>query len=131
MLKLPVILIGSLSSALFIRLQNQFNKRAQSALTCVFCTVLFCYFSYHIYQGNYGLNARSDLARKTVKLHTELATLQQTSQKLTHHIALLKSPLQQGENIADLSEELARQTLQLSYPDEIVLFDVTQDLYFK
>ena len=82
-------------------------------------TVAFLsYFGYHSIHGDYGLRAAEQFERTRLKRSGELAALVEQREGLERQVQLLSD----GSLDRDMLDEKARYQLNMSRPDEIVIF---------
>ncbi|MCA1967618.1 unnamed protein product [Ciceribacter sp. T2.26MG-112.2] len=81
------------------------------------------YFGYHSIHGDYGLRASQEFERQRMVRSAELAELVAHRQQLERQVELLSD----GSLERDMMDEKARYQLNMSRPDEIVIFDVYLD----
>ncbi len=98
------------------------NQRRNSRLK-VWCVRLgavavLSYFSWHAYNGNFGIQSRIAMREEAFDLEIRLLRLRQHRQALEHRVGLLKD----GTLERDMIDELARHSLNLAHPDEIIIF---------
>jgi cell division protein FtsB len=79
---------------------------------------ILAYFTFHAFNGQYGLHAQIVMAQKEVELRAQLDTLRATREDLERRIALL----QDGNLNRDMVDEHARRQLNLARSDEMVIF---------
>ncbi|WP_454286800.1 FtsB family cell division protein [Rhizobium arsenicireducens] len=94
------------------------RKLGQFILPAV--TIAFLsYFGYHSIHGDYGLRAAQEFERQRLARSGELAKLVGHRQQLERQVELLSD----GSLERDMIDEKARYQLNMSRPDEIVIFD--------
>ncbi len=76
------------------------------------------YFGYHSLHGDYGLRAMEDFRRQKVERVEKLASLEKRRAKLEKQVKLLSD----GSLERDMLDERARYSLNITKPDEIVIF---------
>lgn len=103
----------------FTQTYKEFSKRVRSLLPMVIGIGLFCYFSFNFSGGEYGLEARDRLGLHVSDLKTSLNQVTHEREFYEHRISLIQS----ATVSEDLTDELARKTLQYAAPDEMVLFE--------
>jgi cell division protein FtsB len=97
---------------------RQKKKRRTGALIVpVISSAIIAYFSFHAYQGDYGIYSKYRLESRVSELQQELAGLQQERQALEERVRHLND----GSIERDMLDELARRALNLSMPDEITV----------
>ncbi|QLF70395.1 septum formation initiator family protein [Peteryoungia desertarenae] len=77
------------------------------------------YFGYHSVHGDFGLRASQEFERQRQTRTAELATLIEQRQMLEKEVELLSD----GSLDRDMIDEKARYQLNMSRPDEIVVFN--------
>jgi cell division protein FtsB len=75
------------------------------------------YFGYHFYNGDHGLQARTDLESRKAVLDGELAGLREVKTRIERDVALLRSE----QLDPDMLDERARAILNLAHPDDLVI----------
>ncbi|MCY6380722.1 FtsB family cell division protein [Hoeflea prorocentri] len=78
------------------------------------------YFGFHSINGDRGLNATQQFDVRKAQLEAELSSLKSERKLLQQQVKLLPTS---GPVVRDMLDEKARQALNLSRPDEIVIFD--------
>jgi cell division protein FtsB len=81
------------------------------------CLSLTAYFAYHAIHGRHGLGVRQRLIERSTLLEFEIKTLEAVRAKLEHDVALLTPDLPDP----DIVEELAREVLGFTHPDDRVV----------
>ena len=76
------------------------------------------YFGYHALQGENGVMTLLSLERSIASVQIELATAKTEEERLAHHVALLRPQSLDR----DMLDEQVRLVLNLTHPDEIVIF---------
>jgi len=98
------------------------RKRGRFVLPVV--TVAFLsYFGYHSIHGDYGLIAAQEFEKLRFKRSAELAELVSRREKLERQVMLMSD----GSLERDMIDEKARYQLNVSRPDEIIIFNATFD----
>ncbi len=77
------------------------------------------YFGFHSINGNRGLNAKQTFQQRTAELELRLEALVEERERLQKRVLLLPP---QGPVVKDMLDERARETLNLSRSNEIVIF---------
>lgn len=77
------------------------------------------YFGYHSLHGDYGLRAMEEFDRQRLEREETLASLQAKRKQLDRQVRLLSD----GSLDRDMLDERARYSLNVSKPDEIVIFN--------
>ena len=95
--------------------KRKFGRLILPAVTVAFLS----YFGYHSVHGDYGLRAAQDFERQRIARSAELAELVGRRQRLERQVELLSD----GSLERDMMDEKARYQLNMSRPDEIVIFD--------
>ena len=78
------------------------------------------YFGYHSINGDRGLNARQQFERRAAELEVRLESLVAERKRLQQQVLLLP---QNGPVVKDMLDERAREALNLTRPNEIVIYD--------
>ncbi|MGF0538219.1 FtsB family cell division protein [Agrobacterium sp. ES01] len=100
------------------------KKRKIGRLVLPAVTIAFLgYFGYHCIHGDYGLIAAEHFEKRRVVRERELAALVDQRKTLENQVALMSD----GSLEKDMIDEKARYQLNMSRPDEIVIFNS----YFK
>ena len=87
------------------------------------CVSLIGYFAYHLFVGDHGLGARTQLDRRISTLAGELKGLQAVRAKLDRDVALLRA-----EHLdPDMLDERARAILNFAHPNDIVIIEPKQN----
>ncbi|GEO83264.1 MULTISPECIES: FtsB family cell division protein [Alphaproteobacteria] len=94
---------------------RKFGRLILPAVTIAFLS----YFGYHSIHGDYGLRAAQEFERQRIARSAELAALVEHRQQLERQVELLSD----GSLERDMIDEKARYQLNMSRPDEIVIFD--------
>ena len=81
---------------------------------------LISYFGYHSINGDRGLNARQQFERKAAELEVRLESLVAERKRLQQQVMLLP---QNGPVVKDMLDERAREALNLTRPNEIIIYD--------
>lgn len=96
--------------------KKKFGRLVLPAVTIAFLS----YFGYHSIHGDYGLRASQEFERQRIVRSAELTELVAHRQQLERQVELLSD----GSLERDMMDEKARYQLNMSRPDEIVIFDV-------
>ncbi|MAN75293.1 MAG: septum formation initiator [Henriciella sp.] len=96
-------------------------KYAAAALSA-----LIAYFAYHAFAGEQGLGRWSDLQEELAAKQAQLEAIQAANDALRRDITRLTP----GRVDADLVEVLAREDLDLVYPDEIIVINAPTEAAF-
>ena len=86
-------------------------------LTSLGTILILLYFTYHIFQGNYGVIALMHMEERVSKLEKELNGLQKEKTQLERNVKLLRP----DSLDIDLLEERARNVLHFAYGNEVVI----------
>lgn len=78
------------------------------------------YFGYHSINGDRGLNARQQFERRAAELEVRLESLVAERKRLQKQVLLLP---QNGPVVKDMLDERAREALNLTRPNEIIIYD--------
>ena len=89
-------------------------------------TALIAYFAYHAFAGEQGLGSWTDLQQELWEKQAELDAINAANDVLRRDIARLTP----GRIDADLVELMAREDLDLVYPDEIIVISGTSGAAF-
>lgn len=81
----------------------------------------FSYFGYHAYHGTFGIESATNLEMRRQELSVRLAGLDERRELLERRVKLMSD----GSIDADMLDELARYTLNVARPEDVVYFDVT------
>lgn len=95
--------------------KRKFGRLILPAVTVAFLS----YFGYHSLHGDYGLRAAQDFERQRIARSAELVELVGRRERLERQVQLLSD----GSLERDMMDEKARYQLNMSRPDEIVIFD--------
>jgi cell division protein FtsB len=98
------------------------NSKLGSFKIPVFCALLLSYFAYHALTGRYGTLSLARLDEEATHLEFELAALVSERQKLDAQVLLLHD----GTLERDMLDEVARHTLNVLAPDEVVILRKVQ-----
>jgi len=94
----------------------------RQACVSLICLGLLGYFSYHMFVGDFGLEARARLQTEIKTLDGELKGLGALRERLDRDVSLMRA-----ENLdPDMLDERARAVLNFSHPDEIVIMTKPQ-----
>ena len=92
-------------------------RRFDFVVTCV-CCALLGYFAWHAYKGPRGYPYQAGLERKMAVLDEKFELLRKTRVRLEHKVGLLRP-----ESIdPDLLDEMARGSLDMARPSDVVAF---------
>lgn len=98
--------------------QHKNRKLGRFVLPCV--TIAFLsYFGYHCIHGDYGLRAADAFERQRFERSAELEALVARRKNLERQVGLMSD----GSLERDMIDEKARYQLNMSRPDEIVIFN--------
>jgi cell division protein FtsB len=95
--------------------QRRLGRYVMPAITIVF----LCYFGYHSVHGDFGLKATEHFKQQKADREQKLAVLELKRKALDREIKLLSD----GSIQKDMLDEEARSQLNLSRPDEVVIFN--------
>jgi cell division protein FtsB len=95
--------------------KKKFGRLILPAVTIAFLS----YFGYHSLHGDYGLRAAQEFERQRFARSSELAVLVAQRTSLEKEVGLLSD----GSLDEDIIDEKARYQLNMSRPDEIVIFN--------
>jgi cell division protein FtsB len=94
------------------------SRRYGSLIVPAITAVVLTYFGYHVFHGDYGINAARQLELRTAELQRELSDLRADRAQLEHRIALLRD----GSLERDMVDEHARRVLNVADPNELVIY---------
>ncbi len=86
----------------------------------VLAIAFISYFGFHSINGDRGLNARQQFERRAAELEVRLESLVAERKRLQQQVLLLP---QNGPVVKDMLDERAREALNLTRPNEIVIYD--------
>jgi cell division protein FtsB len=95
--------------------KRKFGRFVLPAITIAFVS----YFGYHCVHGELGLIATDKFEQQRLEREAELAKLTAKRQQLERQVALMSD----GSLEKDMLDEIARYQLNVSRPDEIVIFN--------
>ena len=95
-------------------------RRTGRLVIPIIAIAFISYFGFHSINGDRGLNATQEFDVRKAQLETELAALVAERKLLQQQVKLLPTS---GPVVRDMLDERARQSLNLSRADEIVIFD--------
>lgn len=98
---------------------HEIRRRALPAIIPVLCTGAIGYFGYHAMEGERGLNAYTRLNQAIAESKAILADTTAERRRMEQKVALLRT---EGLD-ADMLDELARGSLGLMRPDEVVIYN--------
>ena len=99
---------------------RQYKKRRLGRFVMPAITLAFLsYFGYHSVHGEYGLKATEQFVRQKAEREQKLAVLVLKRKALDRQVQLLSD----GSIQRDMLDEEARSQLNMSRPDEIVIFN--------
>jgi cell division protein FtsB len=98
-------------------LWTEFRRRSVPALTPAICACAIAYFGYHALEGERGLQTYRRLNAAIAESRATLAETTAERRRLEQRVALLRAD---GLDL-DMIDELARGTLGLVRPDELVI----------
>lgn len=96
---------------------REIRYRSRQIVLPVFGACVIGYFVYHSVQGDHGLLSYLRLNNEVKRAETVLANLTQERQELERRVGLLH-PLSLDP---DMLEEMARKSLNLATPDDVVI----------
>jgi cell division protein FtsB len=94
-----------------------FWVRFRQGTVLLACLMSTAYFAYHARFGRHGLEARAELAERSVLLDFEIKSLETVRSKLERDVALLSPEVPN----ADLVEEVARDVLGYVRPTDRIV----------
>ena len=95
--------------------ERKFGRLIFPAVTVAFLS----YFGYHSIHGDYGLRAAQEFERQRIARSGELVELVKHRKQLERQVELMSD----GSLERDMIDEKARYQLNMSRPDEIVIFN--------
>lgn len=85
--------------------------------TLILCIALIVYFSYHLVEGNRGLEARTRLESRISALEGQLEGLELVRKRIERDVALMRA-----ERLdPDMLDERARAMLNMAHPNDLVI----------
>ena len=87
------------------------------SIVLLICLFLVSYFAYHTIKGKHGLEARVSLNEHALLSERRLTSLEVERARLERDVALMTK----GSIDLDMLDEKARELLNLSHPDEMIL----------
>jgi len=96
---------------------NTIRQRAGVIIGPILGVSLVVYFAYHLVQGDRGLLAWMRLSQQIKQAKITLAELQADQEPKARRVGLMRNQIDR-----DLLDERARATLNLSGPNEVVIF---------
>ena len=98
---------------------REIKRRAGDVIGPVLGFCIVGYFAYHSVEGERGLSAFVRLSERIEEARTQLTELRSEREAIERRVRLLRT-----DNLdPDMLEERARQILNFSRPDEIVIFE--------
>ncbi|MGE0733294.1 MAG: septum formation initiator family protein [Alphaproteobacteria bacterium] len=95
----------------------EFRARARFAVAPILCTALMAYYGFHAIEGERGLKVWWSLKQQAETQKLERDQTRERREQLERRVALLGD----DKIDTDMLEEQARQMLNLSRPDEIII----------
>ncbi|RWX75590.1 septum formation initiator family protein [Neorhizobium lilium] len=95
--------------------QRRFGRLVIPAITVAFVS----YFGYHCIHGDLGLIATEKFEQQRLDREKDLSKLTEKRQQLERQVSLMSD----GSLEKDMLDEIARYQLNVSRPDEIVIFN--------
>ena len=93
-------------------------SKFDSVVTCA-CLALLGFFAWHAWEGPRGFRFNEKLKNQSAQLTNDLATIQKRRTTFESRVALLRP-----ESVdPDMLDEMARQTLNLARPNELIVLD--------
>lgn len=89
----------------------------RQACVSLICLGLLGYFAYHMFAGEFGLEARERLQAEIKTLEGEYKGLQALRKRIERDVALMRA----DKLDPDMLDERARAVLNFSHPDDIVI----------
>ena len=99
--------------------QRKIRKTGRLIVPCL-AVVFITYFGFHAVNGSRGLHAKQNFEQRTAELELKLETLVAERKRLQQRLLLLPS---HGPVVKDMLDERAREALNLTRANEIVIFD--------
>jgi cell division protein FtsB len=93
------------------------NSRRKYFVVPVISLLLLAYFGFHAWSGRYGIESMRRLDDEAVRLQFELAAIKLKRQALEARVMLLR----EGTIERDMLDEQARNNLNMTNPDELVI----------
>ena len=93
--------------------------RLRPILTSLVCLGLAAYFSYHLLNGDHGLDAHAALQNRVTALQGELAGLKAVRRRMERDVDLMRS----SRLDPDMLDEQVRAVLNFAHPRDIVFLD--------
>ena len=81
------------------------------------CVAFVAYFSYHAYNGAYGIDSKHQLDIRKAELTKRLDGIRAQRTHLEHRVDLMRD----GSIEKDMLDELVRRALNMSRPDEVTI----------
>lgn len=98
---------------------REIKRRARDVIGPVLGFCIVGYFAYHSVEGDRGLTAFVRLSERIAEARTQLAELRSEREAIERRVRLLRT-----DNLdPDMLDERARQILNYSRPDEIIIFE--------
>ncbi len=94
------------------------RKRLKQSIAPTICLALAAYFAYHAFQGDRGVLAMNRLNKEIALAKSELEKSEKKRQYLENRVSLMRP---NGVD-PDLLEELAREQLGMTHPDDLVVY---------
>jgi cell division protein FtsB len=93
-------------------------SKFDSAVTCA-CLALLGFFAWHAWEGPRGFHFNEKLKSQSAQLTDDLAAIQKRRTTFEGRVALLRP-----ESVdPDMLDEMARQTLDVARPNELIVLD--------
>ena len=93
-------------------------SKFDSVVTCAYLGLLG-FFAWHGFEGPRGFQFRLKLENQSLQLSGDLAAIQKQRSDFERRVALLRP-----ESVdPDMLDEMARQTLDVARPNELILLD--------
>ncbi len=100
--------------------QQRKIRKTGRLIVPVLAVLFISYFGFHSINGNRGLNAKQSFEQRTAELELQLDALIMERKRLQQRLLLLPS---HGPVVKDMLDEQAREALNLSRANEVVIYD--------
>ena len=93
-------------------------SKFDSAVTCA-CLGLLGFFAWHGFEGPRGYRFNEGLKNQSTKLAADLSAIKEQRTNIEHRVTLLRP-----ESVdPDMLDEMARATLDVARPNELIVLD--------
>ena len=93
------------------------NRNTGRLILPAVCAAFLSYFGYHAYNGEYGINSKTELDARRTELSAKLDRLHEQRMHIERRTNLLRD----GTLEKDMLDELARRALSVSKEDEVTI----------